>query len=374
MTRARASYARPSIALMLIFLGLAAFLATGCSEEDGDVTYPDPLDPEVGQWFLGVWGSGPDDVYVVGQPGLIFHWDGTSWTQQSSGTTAPLTDVWGDGSGNVYITGHDGVILRRSGGEWQNMGSGTDADLFAIGEFQGDVFACGRNEDFAVLRRLNGSSWTEAAGEIYTRDNELAVTDTLYLHSDEDPEEIIESLTGVGYYGIVGADGVILMEDPETDWQLRRILGGEQWIKAMASSDRVSGNFVATSGGRMFHLSDADGDLLTWNEVYSPAIDVTVYGLFADQADTVWACTADGRVTRVDPPYGSAVPLYNDGEALFDVWGSSGTNLYAVGINGRVLHFHEVDGEHQWVAEDLPLPETKAAAMPVFDRFGDPVH
>ena len=381
MTRARASYARPSIALMLVLLGLSAFLAAGCGEDDGDVTYPDPLKPVVGQWFLGVWGSGPDDVYVVGQPGLIFHWNGSAWAQQTSGTTAALTDVWGDDSGNVYITGHDGVILRKSGDSWVDMGSGTDADLFAIGEYQGSVFACGRTAEFAVLRRLNGSGWSEAAGEIYTRDNEQAIMDTLYLHSDDDPAEIIESLTGVGYYGIAGADGVVLMEDPETDWQLRRILGGQEWIKALASSESISNNFIGTAGGRLFHLFEGDGERLAWVEVASPARDITLYGLFSYEADTAWCVTADGQVNRVDPPldpdnnqFGTVVPMYEDGQTLFDIWGTSGSNLYAVGINGRVLHYHDVDGTLQWVAEELPLPETKAAAMPVFDRFGDPVH
>jgi len=373
MTGARASFARPSIAFLFVLLCAMAILATGCGEEDGDVTFPDPLEPVTGQWFLGVWGTGPDDVYVVGQPGLIFHWDGTDWTQQDSHTSEALTDVWGDDAGNVYVTGHGGLVLRLQGDEWTTMDTGTEADLFNIGSFQDNIYACGRNEDFAVLRRLDGGSWSEAPGEIFLRDNELAVTDTFYLHSDDDPEEIIESLATVGYFGIAGADGVILMEDPETDWQLRRILGGEEWVKAAASSDRVSGNFIATSGGRLFHLVEGDGSQLSWEEVYSPALDASIFGLYSDAADTVWAVTDDGRVNRVDPPYGNAVSLYNDGKALFDVWGSSGTNLYAVGIDGRVLHFHEVEGEHQWVEEILPLPDTKKDGTPAFDRFGDPI-
>lgn len=372
MTRARASFARPMLVLMLTAGCLALIVAGGCGDDPSDPTYPDRPDPETGVWFLGVWGSGPGDVYVVGQPGLIYHFDGTSWTRQESGTNVALTDVWGDDAGTVYVCGHDGVILRKQGGGgWSRMESGTDADLFSIGEFDDTMYACGRTDELPALRVLGGSTWSAAASEVYQRDNEQNVIDTLYIDSDEDPDEIIESLTTVGHYGITGSDGVILMADPETDWQLRRVLGGQQWITAATSKSRVSGNFIATEGGRLFQLRQLDDEQLTWTERFSPAIDATIYGLHTGDADTVWAVTNDGRVSRVDPPaYNSAVLLGNVGEILFDIWGSSGTDLYAVGINGRVLHFTEIDGEYQWVEETLPLPETKRHDGLVFDKFG----
>jgi hypothetical protein len=82
-------------------------------------------------WSLyGVWGSGPSDVYIVGDKGAIYHYDGTSWTSQSSGITEfDLVGIWGSGPSDLFAVGHcypldpgwtvhdchdtNGVILHR---------------------------------------------------------------------------------------------------------------------------------------------------------------------------------------------------------------------------------------------------------------------
>ncbi|HOX25143.1 MAG TPA: hypothetical protein PLL30_05245 [Candidatus Krumholzibacteria bacterium] len=363
MTGVRATIHRPALAGLLAVGSLGLALAVGCGDDVSDVSFPEQPDPPIGVWFLGVWGTDPDNVYVVGQPGLIYHWNGDEWARQTSGTEVALTDVWGDGAGTVYITGHRGTVLRRSsGGGWSAMNTGTSADLFAVGEYQGTVMVCGRD---GTLRQLSGGGWINAPEGIYIRDNEQAVTDTLVRSED------VESITSVAHYGVTASEGIILMDDPETDWLLRRVTGGEDWVTCSTSSDRLSGNFVATDGGRLFQLRQDESDALSWEEWYSPALGAVVYGIYTDDADTVWAVTNDGRINRVDPPGHSFRPLYEDGRVLFDIWGSSGTNLYAVGIGGRVLHFHEVaPDEFGWESEELPLPETKSQTERVFDRFG----
>lgn len=373
MTGARASFVRPTLATLLALCGALSLLAIGCGDDDDTVpTFPDPIGLEADAWFLGIWGSGPDDIYVVGQPGLIFHWDGTTWSRQESGTEVALTDVWADSTGTVYATGHDGVILWRQGGAWSPMVTGTDADFFSIGAFHGQIYACGRNDSLAVLRQLDGAIWTAAPQEIFQRDDQQAVIDTLYLDTDEDPEEIVESLAAVGHHGITGSDGIILMSDPVTDWRLRRLRGGAEWVICIdGMEERLSNNFVATDGGRLYRLTESEGVVSGWSERYSPSLGNAVYGLYVDEADTVWTVTNNGGVIRVDPPHhNSARVLYQDGKVLFDIWGSSSSNVYAVGIGGRVLRFVNDGVDLYWVEEDLPLPQTKRHAQPVFDKFG----
>lgn len=50
--------------------------------------------------FSGVWGSGPCDIWAVGEneDNAILHWDGTTWTKQGSG--APFA-IWGSDANNV---------------------------------------------------------------------------------------------------------------------------------------------------------------------------------------------------------------------------------------------------------------------------------
>ena len=358
-TRRIAAYAA-----VLLLIGL--IMAAGCSSDVTDPTFPETPENPVRTAFLGVWGSGPDNVWIVGQPGLIYYWDGDIWVDQTSPTSQPLTSVWGDDTGTLYITGHNGVILRNTGGGWTKMESGTTEDLFDINSYQGTIMACGLN---SMIRQFSGGSWSAAPTEVFIRDAEQAVTDTLYLEDIEDDNRI-ESLTTVAYYGLAGAGGSILMEDPETAWQLRRVTGGNDWVTCGSSAQRVPGNFIATDGGRLFQLGEADSRLV-WNERPSPARGTRVYGIYVDDADTVWSATEDGRVIRVEPGNGLPVPLYSDDLTFYDIWGTSGTNLYAVGIDGRVMHFHEVAaGDHQWMREILPdLPENKSLGN---DRFGEP--
>jgi photosystem II stability/assembly factor-like uncharacterized protein len=61
-----------------------------------------------------VWGSGPKDVYAVGDSGAIWHLDTTGkWTAQDSGTTNRLRAIWGSSAADVYAVGAGGTILRR---------------------------------------------------------------------------------------------------------------------------------------------------------------------------------------------------------------------------------------------------------------------
>lgn len=66
-----------------------------------------------GTAFHGVWGSGPSDVFFVGDGGSIVHFDGASYTALDSGTTNDLNDVWGEGAtGSVFVVGAAGTLLR----------------------------------------------------------------------------------------------------------------------------------------------------------------------------------------------------------------------------------------------------------------------
>jgi len=61
----------------------------------------------------GVWGSAADDIFAVGISGRIFHFDGTTWREMTSGTTEHLYGgVWGTSRSDVFAVGADGTILH----------------------------------------------------------------------------------------------------------------------------------------------------------------------------------------------------------------------------------------------------------------------
>ena len=77
-----------------------------------------------GTRLLSVWGSGPRDVWAVGgastvdalgvakRAGLIMHWDGEAWDEVASGTTQTLVDIAGSGPDNIWVVGEKGTVLR----------------------------------------------------------------------------------------------------------------------------------------------------------------------------------------------------------------------------------------------------------------------
>lgn len=68
--------------------------------------------------FFKVWGSAPDDVWVVGTLGVALHYDGWSWTLVPAGTQLDLLTVHGHG-GHVFAVGGRirGALVSRIAGE-----------------------------------------------------------------------------------------------------------------------------------------------------------------------------------------------------------------------------------------------------------------
>ena len=67
------------------------------------------------QTVYGVWGTSGTNVFAVGLGGTILHYDGVSWTAQSSGTTKTLNGIWGTSAGDtIFVVGDSGTVRRRT--------------------------------------------------------------------------------------------------------------------------------------------------------------------------------------------------------------------------------------------------------------------
>lgn len=75
----------------------------------------------------GLWGSAPDDVWAVGDEGTLLHYDGVAWAASTatfpSGTRPRLFGVWGSGPSDVWAVG-DGLVLHYSGPKARARGAG----------------------------------------------------------------------------------------------------------------------------------------------------------------------------------------------------------------------------------------------------------
>lgn len=141
---------------------------------DGGVTQVAALDlyraPGIGTNFLAMWGTGPKDVWLVGESGRIVHTDGfwggaAQWTQPNSHTRSHLRGVWGTATDDVWAVGANGTIRHYTydeGGElyWGPSDSTTTETLNAIwGSSASDVWVVGTE---GTILHGDGASWTRS--------------------------------------------------------------------------------------------------------------------------------------------------------------------------------------------------------------------
>ncbi len=119
--------------------------------------------------LYAIEGSGPEDIYAVGEMGTILHYDGMNWDTIDAGLygTEELTTIWSGGESLVLIGGHRSnvpVLLHYNGSIWTDfeIPSSIDLDVDPItdiwGTGFGNIWIVAEN---GHLANWNGSSWTE---------------------------------------------------------------------------------------------------------------------------------------------------------------------------------------------------------------------
>lgn len=154
---------------------LIALLA-GCPGPEDDTgtgpaaTWTSAFDTSTAGALSGVWGSGPDDVYIVGGDaagGEVWHHDGAGWTEQVVPDGAGLL-VWvhGFGPDDVWAVGVDGTVLHSDGTTWTALDSGVDVDLWGVFGFTpDDLWIVGDTLTGATpyLLHWDGAAFTQVA-------------------------------------------------------------------------------------------------------------------------------------------------------------------------------------------------------------------
>ncbi len=130
---------------------------------------PTPTD----EWLWGVWGAAPDDVWAVGGGGrtedeaVILHYDGSAWTQvevpplERAGVRA-FFKVWGSGPNDVVIVGQRGIILRWDGTRFHEQGAGLSDDLISVWGTDADHVVAVGGRGNGVVARWDGTEWRNA--------------------------------------------------------------------------------------------------------------------------------------------------------------------------------------------------------------------
>ncbi|HEY6458798.1 MAG TPA: hypothetical protein VIY73_01570 [Polyangiaceae bacterium] len=174
---------------------------------DGTSWSPSPLPQTLGRAFFKVWGTGSDDLYVVGELGTIWHRTGTTWALEADSppvATGNLTTVHGCSATEVYAVGGDDV-LRWDGTAWsranvslENIVNGVscaspgDVVLVGGGGLKQRLVAGAWVSDFATEphQDLHGA-WSDPSGGFWAAGGDFL----------SDPQPNATRLGTLAYYG-----------------------------------------------------------------------------------------------------------------------------------------------------------------------------
>jgi len=265
----------------------------------------------------GVWGSGPDDVFMVGGTpagGEIYHFDGSEWRAMTVPEVPLLVWAFGFSSSNVLAVGVGGGIVRYDGTDWRVLPSGTTEDLWGVwGRAPDDVWIVGGTvgQGDPVLLHYDGS--TIVAYEVPQNDRNASA---------------LFKVWGIGSKTFaVGERGLILENDAGAWFQVPAgPRADEDFVSLWGTSDD---HIVAVGGRSGARIARYDGTAWTTmaplgvpglNAVYMTGPDEAVVG------------GVDGFVGSFDPTSGVLTPDPPISDLpVHAAWGDGAGAVYAVG-------------------------------------------
>jgi len=324
---------------------------------------PPPSFCEPGQWcsvtlpvtrqvsLNGIWGTGANDVWIVGAPDLILHWEGVKLTRSSAhepNTSSPtrktLFGVWGSAANDIW-TFNAGNALWHTGGADMWSASRTDApppmpslitamwgrsanDIWAVGPLSYQTLAptvwhCDGWRDGAV-------KWTSSVADI---------------NNNPDFYGMPYSFNGVwgdsSSVWIVGQDGKTRRTDgwdaESTSWKAVESGTSQDLNAVWGTGDGEV--WVAGAGGVVRRLSrQADGSYLVAS--LDLPTTVPIFALTGFGPNDVWAGGADGTLAHWDGKTWSLVEVPSEEgipNDVFAIWGASPDDIWVAGQN-LLLH------------------------------------
>ncbi len=278
------------------------------------------VDPGVpsGGWLQRIYGFAWNDVYAGGGNGVI-HFDGASWSPVAAAGAAPVTALGGSGPDNIWASFEGFTGVEHYGGPaagWGSYALDTSIGPRDVFSFSGDdAWVAGES---SLLEHFDGKTWTAVAG---APPNNWAVWGAA-------PGDVwVASDRGYFYHW----DGQHLTGVGTGDtWNFQRLWGSgrdDVWAPA------ARGTAGTPTVSRLFHL---DG-LGAWS-----AVDPGGGGYFVAVGGTsptdVWTVGQRGLMQHWDGVHWSARGSV-DNDTLMGAWAASATAAFAVDSAGRALRY-----------------------------------
>jgi hypothetical protein len=153
-----------------VFVGGQTLVPNGTVYRFQGTSWTASLDEPSTSYFAGLWGTGPTDVFAVGD--AIYHFDG-AWRRMTAGRK--LRAVSGTGPRNVFAAGDGGTLLHYDGIDWTPLrvldanGQPTTMDLRGVAATPRSVIVVGGDlaNNTGFVQRL---SFSVRPSEVSCRD------------------------------------------------------------------------------------------------------------------------------------------------------------------------------------------------------------
>lgn len=298
----------------------AAALENDAGDNSQDATIPLPVpDCNAGEWcslklstlqlsLNGIWGIGPNDVWILGSPDTAIHWDGTSFTITSVDQYQALQGIWASGPTDIWTFGSTIKTWHYTGDPDAGWSSSTDDDPGA-----------------ARWALPFNAIWGSSATDIWAVGGS-AVSAPFHLPTV--------------YHCDGWRDGSPLWVPSPTG---RTVPPTNEGVTFNAiGGNAVAGVWIVGDGGKTRYSSGwADGSA-TWTAINSRT-ERPLYAVWASPNGDVWAGGEAGilhRFTRANgEPYEEETVTTPTTASIRAIWGLADDDVYAIGDETTVLHW-----------------------------------
>jgi hypothetical protein len=273
-------------------------------------------EPHVTQALRGIWGSAKDDIWVVGNEGVMLHYDGKSWQSKQSGTSNDLTNLSGTAPDDVWAVGSNGVIMHFDGRAWTLIDGGNEDLLLltVLARSRSEVWVGGVGNEAGFVRRYQDGKVAETEAipgcTGIWRSWPVADDDIWFVGSDRQAKS----------FAMHRAQGAYAHR-PLDAGPLRAVFG--------AASDDV---WIAAYDGPLHHWDGAH-----WQDT-TPEAGAHWLGMWGTAKDDIWVFGLAGVVYHYDGKRWTKVPNPSN-EVLWSAWGATRDDVWFVGKNGTLVHW-----------------------------------
>jgi hypothetical protein len=314
-----------------------------------------------------IWGAAANDIWAGGPSGALVHFDGTNWN--TAGATLPgitqVTALWGTGPTDVFAAGSGSGLdrlYRYNGTTWSEIynATGVSGGIRSITRAHGHpIIAVG-----SKVLSYNGAVWTTLQPGVFSS--------VLGLWTAPLSQKIYAGVLGAPF--LLAFDGAARFDMPAFGPGNRIAIKSESEIYVVHASDALNGSLYLWDGTAWTDETNAGGNVddvwvdptgvvriidggsqavpaggirkrtgvNTWSTVAGSTKGSKIWG---GSATDYWTFSGDDTNGYTLRHYVNDVAVACTGcpaasNSLRDLYGTSTSNVFAVGLNGLILRYN----------------------------------